>query len=681
MKALELISKVNEGDLKPLKDNFWLKCLWLKDSKEGINVENYEQADLDPHEVLNYVERTLRILDAEILNGNLTELEASIIEEVLCFAEIAKGGNKVIRSKWREKCYQIDVHNIGSSQIYDEVKRDSNDYRRYRYISTLIKTHGLIGQFLRGEVSLYESAPLSVTSYPGASNERVLKVLNKCIIGAVSMDLYEKLKNDINKTVDDILNFRFIDYTDNRLKKIRATAIKNGEDFDKEFSNIVRRTPSFKDILDEFFKSYDLWYVEVATSELSLENVLKLFAYIAKNTSIYEVTNISFENMMSFYCDYDGKKHINIFKHRFIERLLSDYDLSSDKKIANEFLSIELEVLSPMLKVKVKFSEIAEKFVDFCMSSIGKGSIYDQVIVMACDNFGLRRDQFDRLTNESSYLDTMNSTIAFKLPLIDYIKGDKVADIGPGGGALMDKIVEAYPDKKVIGVDAAINVVEELNKKRTKENKSWEVVHGNALNLQKTFAPGELDTVIFCSILHEIYSYVDYEGKKFNKATLAKVFKSVYDILPVGGRMIIRDGVMTDSNEKRIISFKNKEDIKILENYKRDFKGRQIEYKILENGNVLMSVNDAMEFLYTYTWGEQSYAHEVKEQFGYYTPNEYIEAIKSAFDNKMKVVHMDHYLQDGYEEYLLPKVSIYDENENECKLPDSTIILIVEKTE
>ncbi|MDI5788952.1 hypothetical protein PO124_12605 [Bacillus licheniformis] len=28
-------------------------------------------------------------------------------------------------------------------------------------------------------------------------------------------------------------------------------------------------------------------------------------------------------------------------------------------------------------------------------------------------------------------------------------------------------------------------------------------------------------------------------------------------------------------------------------------------------------MNDAMEFLYTYTWGEEAYPHEVQEQFGY----------------------------------------------------------------
>jgi hypothetical protein len=92
-----------------------------------------------------------------------------------------------------------------------------------------------------------------------------------------------------------------------------------------------------------------------------------------------------------------------------------------------------------------------------------------------------------------------------------------------------------------------------------------------------------------------------------------------------------------------------------------------------------MLVNDAMEFLYTYTWGEDSYAHEVNEQFGYFTPNEYIEFFNNNFKDKFKLIECKHFLQDGYEEHLLEKVSLYDINGNVVSLPDSTCIIVVEK--
>lgn len=86
-----------------------------------------------------------------------------------------------------------------------------------------------------------------------------------------------------------------------------------------------------------------------------------------------------------------------------------------------------------------------------------------------------------------------------------------------------------------------------------------------------------------------------------------------------------------------------------------------------------------MEFLYTYTWGEEAYPHEVQEQFGYFTPAEYKDVIKRVIGNKGKVLLFDHYLQDGYAEHLLSKVKLMDSSQNVVKLPDSTCFIVIEK--
>ena len=111
--------------------------------------------------------------------------------------------------------------------------------------------------------------------------------------------------------------------------------------------------------------------------------------------------------------------------------------------------------------------------------------------------------------------------------------------------------------------------------------------------------------------------------------------------------------------------------------YCEDFKGREITYKIIDNRTIEMKENDAMEFLYTYTWGEESYPMEVQEQFGYYTPNEYIEMLQRI--GNCKVIECKHFLQDGYEEHLLEKIEYYDTNWKNIRLPDSTCIIVVEK--
>ena len=86
---------------------------------------------------------------------------------------------------------------------------------------------------------------------------------------------------------------------------------------------------------------------------------------------------------------------------------------------------------------------------------------------------------------------------------------------------------------------------------------------------------------------------------------------------------------MTEPKDQyRLIEFKDVRDIEILKRYCNDFKGRVVNFEQVGENTVKMLVNDAMEFLYTYTWGEQSYPLEVNEQFGYFTLSEYVEFIK-----------------------------------------------------
>src|SRR5690606_13139271 len=93
------------------------------------------------------------------------------------------------------------------------------------------------------------------------------------------------------------------------------------------------------------------------------------------------------------------------------------------------------------------------------------------------------------------------------------------------------------------------------------------------------FKNNEIDTIIYSSIIHELFSYIEFDGNKFNYDTIKKALISAYEILPSKGRIIIRDGIMTEEKEsRRIIKFKNKEDIKILNRYCNDFKGRNIKY-------------------------------------------------------------------------------------------------------
>lgn len=683
MKAYKLIEEVlNKKNYKILKENEWLRLLFLKETTDDINVENFEKISaITKHSTLNYVYQTLKILDAHALSyHDLTEKEYNLLEETLCWCEVAKCGSKKIRDEWEKKHFLLNIHNIGSSQIYEDYNRKKIPYRHYEYISTLIKTHGQIGQYLRGEVSLYNSAPLAFISYPDINHKKIVYVLNECIVSAVSPALYKKLKAELNHVIDKIFDMDFSKpYPFDRLKALRSNNIQKGEDFKLQYEETIKKNPDIEFYLFDFLNSYNLWYVESGLNCFHTSEVMKLFAYIAKNIDKEEITEISFANLMNLYCDRNGKKVINIFKQRWIEKLLKNFKLS-DNVIGDERAKIHLDIQPPMVYVNFVFNDCTSSFLDIGNQYSGKDILFDKVMYMICEEVGITRDQYDRLYNEDSYLKTMDSTLEHKMVLLDYVKGSHIVDIGPAGGTLMDQLSNRYPTKKIMGVEISDNIIEQLTERKKRENRNWEVLKGNAFYLEEIFTPGEVDTFIFSSVIHELFSYPTLEkGKCFNYSAIEKTLKSAYHILPIGGRIIIRDGIMTNSQEKRIIKFKNSDDMKILYNYVKDFKGREIQFTELDSNAVLMPINDAMEFLYTYTWGKESYPHEVKEQFGYFTPNEYVNFVTKCFEGNLKIIKQSHFLQDGYEEHLLKKISFFDEHYHPTSLPDSTFILVVEK--
>lgn len=667
---LEVIKRLKGGDIKLLKEYKWLKYLWLNENNKNINIENFKRIkDVDNTSVLNYVERTLEILEDEKVDC----FEKKILEEVLVWCEVSKCGNKYFRDEWVKKGISLNVHNTASKEVFLEDNTKFNVTER-EIISTLVGTHGYVGQYIRGETLLSENLNIKklYTFLNKDKLKHLLVVLNKCIIQAVSEELYINIKDEVNEVIDKILSDDYKELSNiDRIKRLRKTSISNGElipNLDVDLSKVL---------------SKNLWYIEPATVDLSYDEFIKLLFISGEIADKYEVEHISFEKIMNeLYYDLKDSKKVNIYKKRIIEKLLNSIDIDNfnESSLKDENICIDYEVDNNMLFLEFKFSDIAEKLIDFCVVSEGKGAIYEKAIIMLYDLFELRRDAYDRFNNESEYLETMNGSIDFKSKLIDYTVGNSIVDIGPGGGALLDLLEERLPNKNIYGVDISTNVINTLNMKKVKENRTWEVIEGNALDLEKTFKKGSIDTIILSSIVHELFSYIEFEGKRYNYDTLRVGFKSMFNVLPEGGRIIIRDGVMTaPTNQKRIIKFKDELGLKFLKQYAKDFKGREISYEIININTVKMPINDAMEFLYTYTWGEDSYSHEIEEQFGYFTPNGYINFLKETLGDDFKIVKCEHYLQEGYSEHLLDKIEFYDESFNEVSLPDSTIVLVIEK--
>jgi phospholipid N-methyltransferase len=685
---LNSLSKIDK--IKSIKDinvdeDKWLSYLCFT-KEHNYNLTHLKTlSELTNKNVLNYVIRCLNILEEE--TSELDDKLLFYIEETLKWMEVAKCGTKNDRKEWSKNGYDLYSHNIGSFQIYKEKIVNYNEI-----VGTLIKTHGLVGQYIKKEVNLNKNKDLHLLIEKKLITKEdlkiVLMILNKCIIKAVSVKLWDDIEKDIIKAIDRIINndFKEENYYDvlyivKRLARLRTHATDEQEN---KLMIMLEENPKLIKAIGKIFESLELWFFDSAFSNFSFEEIVKILFIISTkidNKKAYE--HLSFENVMkSIYLDYSGNKVINIYKQRIIEKFLSDisFDDIACGKIKNNHIKIVIDYSQLTILFSFDFSIQAIKLIEFCEVAYESDNIFNKAVFILYDLFGFRRDQYDRFYNEIEYLQIMNDSLSKKAKILDYITGKSVLDVGPGGGALMDLIVERFIDVDVYGIDISTNVIEELTKKKSNENKKWNILKGDALELSNYIEKGKIDTVIYSSIIHELFSYIPFSGKKFNYDTISKALQSAYDILPIGGRIIIRDGIMTGNNSlKRIIKFKNKEDINILDRYCDDFEGRQIIYDKIKDDEVMMDINDAMEFLYTYTWGESSYSLEVKEQFGYFTPNKYINFIKEIFKDKCKIVECLHFLQEGYEEHLLNNIDFFDEKYVPVSLPDSTCIIVIEK--
>lgn len=135
-----------------------------------------------------------------------------------------------------------------------------------------------------------------------------------------------------------------------------------------------------------------------------------------------------------------------------------------------------------------------------------------------CDLYDLRKDGFDCVANKAMYLSTMNSARSGKERRLDYVLAEhvderrlvRIVEVGPGGGVVLDLLEKRFENAEVIGIDTSRLVVEALRRRKAQLHRRWQIVEADAFELPAVVGDGAVDAVIFCSVLHEIYSYVQY---------------------------------------------------------------------------------------------------------------------------------------------------------------------------
>ncbi|MGE5184701.1 MAG: SAM-dependent methyltransferase, partial [Acidobacteriota bacterium] len=175
-----------------------------------------------------------------------------------------------------------------------------------------------------------------------------------------------------------------------------------------------------------------------------------------------------------------------------------------------------------------------------------------------------------------------------------------------------------------------------------------------------------------------------YTPPKFRLESVREVVRAAFAALRPGGRIVIRDGVMPPPGTRRIRMLAP--DMRpTLELYVAQFEGRPIRFTELAPDRVEMTAADAMEFLYTYTWGPASFPYEVRELYGLMTYGDYVAHLVEwcGGDAACRAVELPaelrSYLQPGYKAGLAGKIELTDERDRVVELPDSNCLIVIEK--
>jgi len=137
------------------------------------------------------------------------------------------------------------------------------------------------------------------------------------------------------------------------------------------------------------------------------------------------------------------------------------------------------------------------------------------------------------------YETQMDAALHDKLSdIAPWVKEGTIVDAGFGTGELARHLALQHPASHIIGIDCSehflTNAMQHLANIAT-----IRLVPGNIID--KHLATDSVDTMIFSTVLHEVYSYTGYDITAVEKA-----LSSAFDELKPGGRIIIRDGIMPE---------------------------------------------------------------------------------------------------------------------------------------
>jgi SAM-dependent methyltransferase len=228
------------------------------------------------------------------------------------------------------------------------------------------------------------------------------------------------------------------------------------------------------------------------------------------------------------------------------------------------------------------------------------------------------------------YAAGMEASAADKAKLLRFVRPGVIADLGCGSGTVMELLRRKFRKSQFVGVDLSPEMVERC----TKRFPGAEIRrHDITLPL---FDEASIDTIVLCSIMHEVFSY-----KGYDYSAVRQTLRHCADAVRPGGRVILRDGIKPARQDAVYLTFLNPAVRDKFARFALEFGSSEIVWKPVDD-RIQVARRDAMEFLTKYIY-DVNWKYEVKEQFGVFTLDSWGDELRKA---GLKVIHQESYLID-----------------------------------
>ena len=153
-----------------------------------------------------------------------------------------------------------------------------------------------------------------------------------------------------------------------------------------------------------------------------------------------------------------------------------------------------------------------------------------------------------KLVDRQIYLERMSKPLQEKLRIIKFIpeNAKSIVDVGCADGTITIVLAKLFPDIQFLGIDVDEKFIEQARKKSEGiSNVKFEKIYQRELLAESQ----RFDVVIFCSVLHEFYSYGE------GISTVVKALADAHELLNKNGIIIIRDMILPEYTKKATLRF------------------------------------------------------------------------------------------------------------------------------